>query len=329
MGRGVPARLGRSVSDTLDPVLVQPTGEPDSPVAREGGRVLERRRRAVAYLLLVPGSVYLGLAFILPLFLIVYMSLKSGGLLSGGGFTFTWEWDNYTRGFSAYSTIYVRSIVYAGVATIACLLLAYPMAYWIAFYGGRWKSTLFFLILVPFFVSFVVRTVQWKFILGDRGLIFGPLKNLGILGDDFGILATPLAVIAGITYNFLPFTALPLYVALERIDRQLVEAAKDLYATRLEAFRKVVLPLSFPGVFAAVILTFVPASGDYVNSSVLGGPDTTMIGQIIQSKFLTELRYPDASALSVMLMLGMLVIALVYARLLGTEDEALAAGAGA
>jgi spermidine/putrescine transport system permease protein len=201
------------------------------------------------------------------------------------------------------------------------------MAYWIAFYGGKWKSTLFFMILVPFFVSFVIRTVQWKFLLADDGVLFGPLKSIGLLPDDFQVLATPIAVVAGITYNFLPFTALPLYVALERIDKRLVEAAKDLYASKWEAFRKVVLPLSFPGLFAALILTFVPATGDYVNSSVLGSNKTTMIGQIIQSKFLTEADYPEAAALSVILMVGMLVIALIYARALGTEDAALAAGA--
>ncbi len=200
------------------------------------------------------------------------------------------------------------------------------MAYWIAFYAGRWKSTLFFLILVPFFVSFVIRTVQWKFILGDDGLIFGPLKDLGLLPESFKILQTRIAVIWGIAYNFLPFTFLPLYVALERIDKRLVEAAKDLYASRFQAFRKVVLPLSMPGVFAAVILTFVPATGDYVNAAVLGGPGDQMVGNIIQSKFLTEANYPQAAALSVILMLGMLVLALIYARLLGTEDETLAAG---
>lgn len=282
----------------------------------------------VAYLLLTPGGLYLALAFILPLALITYTSLKSGGLLSGGGFTFTWEFSNYAEGLDQYGVFYIRAITYAGIATVACILLSYPMAYWIAFYGGRWKSTLFFLILVPFFVSFVVRTVQWKFILGDNGLLFGPLKDLGLLPDDFRVLATPIAVVAGMTYNFLPFTALPLYVALERIDRGLIEAAKDLYATRFQAFRKVVLPLTIPGIFAAVILTFVPATGDFVNSSVLGGPSTTVIGQIIQTKFLTEFRYPEAAALSVMLMLGMLVIALIYARILGTEDDTLAAGAG-
>jgi spermidine/putrescine transport system permease protein len=280
----------------------------------------------VPYALLGPGGIYLVLGFILPLFVVVITSLKSGGLLSGG-FKFTWEFSNYPDVLSQYKSFYVRSLAYAGIATSIAILLAYPMAYWIAFYGGRWKSTLFFMILIPFFVTFVIRTVQWKFILGDEGLLLGPLKNLGLVPDDFRVLASPVAVISGITYNFLPFTALPLYVSLERIDRRLVEAAKDLYATRFEAFRKVVLPLSFPGVFAAVILTFVPATGDYVNSSVLGNSSTTMIGNIIQQKFLVENNYPDAAALSVILMIGMLALALLYAKVLGTEDDTLAAAA--
>jgi spermidine/putrescine transport system permease protein len=317
------------VSHTLEPATVEPTGEQPSPVARQGTRVLERRRRRVAYALLAPGSLYLLLTFVVPLLMVVYTSLQSGGLLSGGGFRYTGEFSNYPEAIGDYGTFFVRSIVYAGIATGASILIAYPMAYWIAFYGGRWKSTLFFMILVPFFVSFVIRTVQWKFILGDNGLIFGPLKDLGLLSEDYKVLASPRAVIAGITYNFLPFTALPLYVAIERIDRRLVEAAKDLYATKFEAFRKVVLPLSFPGIFAAVILTFVPATGDYINSEVLGNPSTTMIGQIIQSKFLTEGDRPEAATLSVILMLGMLALALIYAKLLGTEDETLAAGAAA
>jgi spermidine/putrescine transport system permease protein len=169
--------------------------------------------------------------------------------------------------------------------------------------------------------------VQWKFILGDNGPILGPLKNIGLLPEDFRVLATPLAVIAGITYNFLPFTALPLYVALERIDKRLIEAAKDLYSTRWQAFRKVVWPLSLPGVFAAFLLTFVPATGDYVNASLLGGPGTTMIGNIIQTKFLTEADYPEAAALSVILMVVMVVLASIYARILGTEDVTEAAAA--
>jgi spermidine/putrescine transport system permease protein len=299
-------------------------GEVEPP--KRADQFLAKRQRRVAYGLLVPGGLYLAFAFIVPLILIVVTSLQSGGLLSGG-YRFTWEFANYADVFGEYKGFFLKSIIYSGLATVFCILLAYPMAYWIAFYAGRWKATLFFLILVPFFVSFVIRTVQWKFLLADDGVLFGPLKDFGLLPDDYRVLAGPVAVIAGITYNFLPFTALPLYVALERIDRGLVEAAKDLYATRWEAFRRVVWPLSFPGLFAAVILTFVPASGDYVNSSVLGSSSTTMIGQVIQRKFLVETDYPEAAALSVILMLGMLLIAVIYARVLGTEDETLAASA--
>ena len=300
----------------------------DLPPARKGERALARRRRTAAYGMLAPGGVYLFLGFVVPLIIIVYTSLTSGGLFtSGGQLTFTWEWSNYQKALSEYGPFYVRSIQYAAIATVLCIGLAYPMAYWIAFYGGRWKSTLFMMILVPFFVSFVIRTVQWNFILGTNGLLLGPLKSAGLVPEDFHVLRTPMAVIAGITYNYMPFAALPLYVALERIDRRLVEAAKDLYASKATAFRKVVLPLSVPGIFAAVILTFVPATGDYVNASVLGGTGTTMIGQIIQDFFLVKHQYSIAAALSVILMAGMLVIALIYARALGPEDSTLAAGA--
>jgi len=296
------------------------------PPARQGERALARRRRTAAYIQLAPGGIYMILGFVLPLIIIVYTSLSTAGLFTTGGRSvFSWEWSNYTTALSSYGDIYLRSLLYAGIATAVCLGLAYPMAYWIAFYGGRWKSTLFMLILVPFFVSFVIRTVQWNFILGSNGLIFGPLKSLGLVPQDFTILRTPVAVIAGITYNFMPFAALPLYVSLERIDHRLVEAAKDLYASKATAFRKVVLPLSFPGIFAAIILVFVPATGDYVNSVVLGSPRTTMIGQVIQDFFLVRHEYPIAAALSVILMLGMLVIAVIYARVLGTEDSTLAA----
>jgi spermidine/putrescine transport system permease protein len=286
------------------------------------------RRRLVPYYLLAPGALFLLVFFLIPLGLMLFTSLESGGLLSGG-FRFSWAFDNYTNVLGQYQVQFVRSIVYSIIVTIAALLLAYPMTYWIAFYGGKWKSSLLLLILVPFFVSFVIRTIQWKFILGDHGPILGPLKDIGLLPQGFRVLATPFAVVAGITYNFLPFTALPLYVALERIDKRLVEAAKDLYSSRWEAFRKVVWPLSLPGVFAAFLLTFVPATGDYVNATLLGGPGTTMIGNIIQEKFLVELDYPEAAALSVILMIVMLVLATVYARILGTEDVQRVAGAGA
>jgi spermidine/putrescine transport system permease protein len=310
---------------TVDEVVVEapPPGGSAGP-----RRSIGARRRLVPYYLLSPGALFLLLFFLIPLGLMLYTSLESGGLLSGG-FRFSWAFDNYTNVLGQYQVQFVRSIVYSIIVTIAALLLAYPMTYWIAFYGGKWKSSLLLLILVPFFVSFVIRTIQWKFILGDHGPILGPLKDIGLLPQGFRVLATPFAVVAGITYNFLPFTALPLYVALERIDKRLVEAAKDLYASRWEAFRKVVWPLSLPGVFAAFLLTFVPATGDYVNATLLGGPGTTMIGNIIQEKFLVELDYPEAAALSVILMIVMLVLATIYARILGTEDVQRAAGAGA
>ena len=263
-------------------------GEPP----KRADQSLAKRQRRVAYGLLAPGGIYLALAFIVPVdpgpvHVAAERRPAVGRVHVHLGVRELRRRLHVVRGRSSCGRC-----VYSGLATLHRILLAYPMAYWIAFYGGKWKSTLFFLILVPFFVSFVIRTVQWKFILADDGLLFAPLKSIGLLPDDFRVLATPVAVVAGITYNFLPFTALPLYVALERIDKRLVEAAKDLYATRFEAFRKVVLPLSFPGVFAAVILTFVPATGDYVNSTVLGRTDTTMIGNIIQTKFLTAVRLP-------------------------------------
>jgi spermidine/putrescine transport system permease protein len=294
--------------------------EPRRVVAQYG-----TRKKLVPYWLLGPAGVYLLIFLVIPLGILVYTSLETGGLLTG--YKLTWALSNYTQGLSEYKTQFVRSIEYSLIVTIACLLLAYPMTYWIAFYGGRWKSSILLLILLPFFVSYVIRTIQWKFLLGDNGIILGSLKNLGLLPEHFHVLATPVAVVAGITYNFIPFTALPLYVAIERIDRSLVEAAKDLYSSKWQAFLHVVWPLSLPGVFAAFLLTFVPATGDYVNATLLGGPGTTMIGNIIQTKFLTELDYPSAAALSVVLMVIMLVLASIYARILGTEDAALAAGA--
>ncbi len=294
------------------------------PVVRGGGGSV--RKRLIPYALASPGLGWLVVLFLLPMVFMVTTALSSGGLISGG-FHFAWDWSNF-EAVSENRAYYVRSIEYSLLTTVFALLLSYPLAYWIAFHGGRFKSTLLFLVLLPFFVSYVVRTVQWRFILADHGILFGPLKNLGLLPDNFHVLATSISVVAGMTYNFLPFTMFPLYVALERIDGSLVEAAKDLYASKRQAFLKVVLPLSLPGVFAASLLTFVPATGDYVEAEILGSPSTTMIGNIIQRKFLVELNYPQAAALSIVLMIGMLVLVSIYARVLGTEEVASAAAAG-
>jgi spermidine/putrescine transport system permease protein len=276
------------------------------------------RVRLAPYLIGLPGGLWLAIFFALPLLVMFSLSLQSGNVESG--FRFTWEWSNYSRAWELYSTQFIRSVVYALVVTALCLVLAYPMAYWIAFYGGARKSTYLFLILLPFFVSFVIRTASWKFILNDQGILLGPLKDLGLLPDDFHVLATSTAVIGGLTYNYLPFMVLPLYVALERIDPSLVEAAHDLFATRSAAFRKVVLPLSLPGVFAGVLITFVPVASDFVNSGILGGTHTTMIGNVIQTVYLVNNDYPLASAMSFMLMAALLTGIFAYARALGTEQ---------
>jgi spermidine/putrescine transport system permease protein len=214
----------------------------------------------------------------------------------------------------------MRSLVYGLVTTVLLIVISFPIAYWIAFYGGSRKSTYLFLILLPFFVTFVLRTISWKFILTDEGILLGPLKEIGLLPQSFHILGTAPAVIGGLVYNFLPFMVLPIYVALERIDPRVVEAARDLYATPTEVFRRVVFPLALPGVFAGVLMTFVPASSDYVNSEILGSSSTTMIGQVIQTQYLRFQSYPTASALSFTLMAILLVGIFAYARVLGTED---------
>ena len=246
------------------------------------------------------------------------LALQEGTSLEG--FRMTWRFANFTDALSKYDEFFLRSLRNGAIVTAASLVLSYPIAYWIAFYGGRFKTVFLFLLLLPFFVSFVIRTVSWSFILSDDGIVFGPLKSIGLLPEGFRVVGKTFAVLAGITYNLLPFTILPLYVSLERIDKSLVEAAKDLYSSKVQAFLKVVLPLSLPGVFAAILLTSIPAVGDYVNAAVLGGPGTSMIGNVIQSEFLVARDYPEASALAFILMAAMLVGATLYARLLGTEE---------
>ena len=256
--------------------------------------------------------------FLVPMIFMASISLQTGNIYDG--FRMTWHFGNFSQAVSLYHTQFVRSLWYAGVATALTLAVSYPLAYWIAFHGGRRKMTYLFLLLLPFFVSFVIRTLAWEWILSDGGILFGTLKRWHLLPQNFHVLATPTAVIAGIAYNFLPFMALPLYVSLEKIDRSVVEAARDLYASKAQVFLRVIVPLSIPGIFAGVLLTYVPAVGDYLNASILGGPGTTMIGNIIQLKYLQDFQYPTAAALSFILMAGVLVGILAYGRLLGTQS---------
>jgi spermidine/putrescine transport system permease protein len=276
------------------------------------------RARLTPYFLVLPGWLWLVLFFVVPTVVMLTMSTQTGDIVNG--FRQTFHWHTYVEGWNQYHVQFVRSIVYGLAATVACLLIAYPVAYWIAFHGGAHKSSLLFLLLLPFFVSFVIRTQSWNFILSDNGMVLSPLRNLGLVSDRFHVLQTSTAVIFGLTYNFLPFMVLPIYVALERVDPALLEASADLYASKRTAFRKVVLPLSVPGVFAGVLLTFVPAAADYVNSSILGGTNTTMIGNVIQTEYFVNLNYPMAAALSFILMAGLLLGVFAYARALGTDD---------
>ena len=278
---------------------------------------LHRHRWATPYLLLLPGAAWLALFFVVPTYYLVDTSLQTGSL--DVGYVFDWAWRNYSDSISTYHDQLVRSFEYAGIATVLALAISYPLAYWIAFRGGRWKSLLLLLIIAPFFVTYLIRTLAWQTILADEGVVSNLLRDLHLLAADGRLLATSTAVVAGITYNFLPFMALPLYVSLEQIDPRLVEAAEDLYASRLQAFLRVTLPLSLPGVFAGTLLTFIPAAGDFVNAQLLGTPREHMIGNVIQSKFLVITDYPAAAALSLVLMAAILFGVAVYARSLGTE----------
>ena len=322
-------------------------------------------RGAVPYLLLLPGIGWLLLFYVYPAVQLFLVSLWTGNITQG--YEQTWNFGIYAEGFSEYWPWIVRSAAYGGLATILAFLLGYPLAYTIAFKGGRFKNVLLFLVIAPFFTSFLLRTLSWKIILADSGIVLGPLKGVGFVPDDFRVLATPLAVIAGITYNLLPFMTLPLYVAIEKVDFRLLEAARDLYAgpwrpggtivgalvggvllgfaslvlggepiiasivgaaigaivgTFLvsEAFVRVTFPLSLPGVFAGSLLTFIPAVGDFVNAELLGNPQSQMIGNVIQARFLEITDYPMASALSFILMAAIIIGVLIYARILGTEE---------
>ena len=278
---------------------------------------LHRHRGLTPYLLLAPGLLWLAVFFLVPLGFLAQQSLESGDFAVG--YSFSWAWGNYWDAINQYHAWLFRSLLYAGLATLLALVISYPLAYWIAFRGGRWKNLLLVMIIAPFFVTYLIRTLAWQTILADQGPVVRILRDVHILGANGRLLATSIAVVAGITYNFLPFMALPLYVSLESIDKRLIEAAEDLYASSVQAFLRVTLPLSLPGVVAGTLLTFIPATGDFINAQLLGTPRQAMIGNVIQSKFFNLLDYPGAAALSFTLMAAVLLLIAVYARVIGTE----------
>ncbi|MEV6105769.1 ABC transporter permease [Streptomyces sp. NPDC051940] len=300
---------------------------PVTPAAGAGAEPPPARRRGLTpYLLLLPAMLWLAVFFAAPLFYQASTSVQSGSIEKG--FEITWEWSNYTNALSEYGEHFLRSFGYAAIATLLCLVIAYPLAYTIAFRAGRWRHVMLVLVIAPFFTSFLIRTLAWKTILSDSGPLVSTLDTLHILdftstlgmttGDR--VLATPLAVVCGLTYNFLPFMILPLYTSLERIDPKLMEASQDLYANPATTFRKVTFPLSLPGVVAGTLLTFIPASGDYINAQLLGSPSEQMVGNAIQKQFLNVRDYPTAAAMSFVLMAAILVMVTVYLRKAGTEE---------
>jgi spermidine/putrescine transport system permease protein len=275
------------------------------------------RRRLTPYFLLFPGAFWLIVFFVVPMYYMVRLSLDTGTLETG--FRFNWEWSNYKDAFSLYDTPFLRSFYYAGAATIVALLIGYPLAYAIAFKGGRWKNAMLFAVVAPFFTTYLIRTIAWETILSDNGVVVNALQSVGIISSSGRLLQTASAVIAGITYNFLPFMVLPIYASLERVDEDLIEAAKDLYASSRSAFLKVTLPLSAPGIVAGTLLTFIPAVGDYINAFFLGSTSNHMIGNVIQGLYLTQRDYPAAAALSFVLMALIMIAVFVYIRFAGSE----------
>jgi len=276
-------------------------------------------RRLVPYLLLLPGTAWLLLFFAVPMAFMLVMSLQEGSLSSG--YHLAWNWGIYPEVASRYGNLFVRSVGYALATTLLTIAIGFPMAYTIAFYGGRLKNALVLVVIMPFFVSFVIRTLNWRMILSDNGLVFGTLKDAGILEQSFRFLATPASVIFGLTYNFLPFMVLPLYVALEKIDRRLIEAGTDLYASRAQAFWRITFPLALPGVVAGSLLTFIPAVGDFINADIIGArsPEVAMVGNVIQRLFLSVNDFPAAAALGFVLVAATMLLVGVYTRLVGTD----------
>jgi spermidine/putrescine transport system permease protein len=298
-------------------VALTPEEAPTPDSVAEPGR---SRRKLTGYWLILPAAVWLGLFFVVPFYSLIATSLfnPNGSVLTG--YDVTYHLSNFAQAVRDYWGPLVRSLWYAGLATFFCLVLGYTLAYAIAFKAGRWKNVMLVLVVAPFFTSFLIRTLSWKLILGDDGWVVNTLQAVHLLGADGRLLATPVAVIAGLTYNFLPFMVLPLYASLEKIDGRLIEAASDLYASPARAFFKVTWPLSMPGVVGGTLLTFIPAAGDFINASLLGSPNQRMVGNVIQNLFTTTGDYAAAGALSVILMVIILALVLFYVRKSGTEE---------
>ena len=277
------------------------------------------KKISTPYLLLIPGMAFLFTFFLLPIFNLAQTSTQTP-TGETGEYQQSLRFANYLDAFLENREQFGRSFLYATIATVLALAIAYPLAYAIAFKGGKYKNFMLVLVIAPFFTSFLLRTVAWKQILGEEGFVVPTLRTLQIISESTTLTSSAFAVVMGMTYNFLPFMTLPLYASIDRIDPRTLEASGDLYANGFTTFRKVTLPLSMPGVVAGTLLTFIPAAGDYVNAAILGSPQTKMIGNVIESRYFKIVDYPTAAALSFTLMAAILILVTVYVRKAGTEE---------
>jgi len=276
------------------------------------------KSKGIPYFLMGPGLLWLTIFFVLPMLFMLSVSLYQGSLDTT--FEMTWHFENFKTALTDYDSQFIRSFFYAGVATALCLVIAYPLAYAIAFKAGRWRQVMLLAVIAPFFTTYLIRTYAWQTILSSDGAVVGAYQNLPFVDSDAVLLKTPAAVIAGLTYNFLPFMVLPIYASLEQMDTRLIEAGKDLYSDARTTFLKITLPISMPGVIAGTLLTFIPAVGDYVNASFLGGPNQAMIGNVIQSNYLFTKDYPIAAALSFIMMALIVIAVAIYIKFAGEES---------
>jgi spermidine/putrescine transport system permease protein len=297
-------------------------------MANDGDDRTLRKAKYAPYLLSFPGLLCIYLFFIVPLVTLTKTALSVRQERGSSKVDFNWEWGNFSKAFTDFGDQFWRALLYAAIATVICIILAYPLAYFIAFKGGRWQNLLLGLVMVPFFTSFLLRTIAWQSLFADNGPVLGVARSLHLTGvmdflqitTDGKIMNTSSAVIGGLVYNFLPFALLPIYVSLEKIPKNLFDAANDLYSPFSSTFRRVIFPLSAPGVFAGTLLTFIPASGDFINAHLLGDVQKPVIGGVIQARFLQSGDYPTAAAISLVLMVVITAMVLVYARFLGTDD---------
>jgi spermidine/putrescine transport system permease protein len=278
--------------------------------------------RLGAFVLIAPGVIWLAIFFLVPLAIIFVVSLGTKDA-SGHVVLDRLGFQNYAQATRPeYLPAFANSIRYAAITTILSIVIGYPIAYWISRYGGHRKILLLILVMLPFWTSYLIRTYAWMIILRDNGVLNGVLQATGLISEPLILLNTDVSVILGMTYGFLPFAILPLFVSIDRLDEHLVQAARDLYASGRGAFLHVTLPLTMPGVIAAALLTFIPAIGDYVTPDLLGGAQTTTAAKLVQVLFTSGRDWPYGSALGFILMIVTLGGTLLALRSLRRETFA-------